>query len=81
MEVVADVAEKVFGGVWNLLLKTDFPGLGVSIAGVAIAVLLIRFSVRIFSFFTGFRGGAGDVGRAADAAEKAKAAYDRKNGS
>lgn len=70
--MVADVAGTFFDGVWTLLIKTDFPGLGVSIAGVMISVLLIRFSISIFGYITGFGASGGDYGRAANAAEKFK---------
>lgn len=79
MDIVADVAQAIFGGVWSLLLGTEYPGLGVSIASVAVALVLIRFSIRIFGFISGFRGGEGSVGRATDAAEKAKIEYDRRH--
>lgn len=80
MDIVTDVASAVFGGVWRLLLETDFPGLGVSIAGVVIALVLIRFSIRIFSFLAGFGLSGGDYGRAATTAEKTKSDYDKKRG-
>lgn len=70
--MVSDVAGTFFDGVWKLLVKTDYPGLGVSIAGVLISVLLIRFSIRIFQFITGFSASGGDYGRAASSAEKFK---------
>ncbi len=80
MGVVSDVASALFGGVWRLLLETDFPGLGVSIAAVSVALVLIRFSIRIFGFLTGFGMSGGDYGRAASAAEKAKSDYDKGKG-
>lgn len=78
MNVVSEVANAVLGGVWKLLLGVEFPGVGVSIAGVAVTLIFVRFSIRIVGFLTGFRSGD-SVGRAADAAEKAKIEYDRKN--
>lgn len=72
METVSKIASTVFDGVWTLLLKTDFPGLGVSIAGVMISVLIIRFSIRVFQFMTGFGASGADYGRAASGAEKLK---------
>ena len=54
MEAVSQVAGTFFSGVWTLLLKTDFPGIGVSLAGVMISLLLIRASIRIFQLLTGF---------------------------
>lgn len=77
--MVSEVAGTFFEGVWKLLVKTDYPGLGVSIAGVLISVLLIRFSIRIFQFITGFHAGANDYGRAADGAEKVKNSVQWKN--
>ena len=78
MNVVSEVANAVFGGVWDLMMNTEFPGVGVSIAGVAVTLIFVRFSIRIAGVLTGFRSGDG-VGRAADAAVKAKIEYDRKN--
>lgn len=78
MDVVSDVASALFGGVWRLLLETEFPGIGVSVAGVAVALVLIRFSIRIFGFLTGFGISGGDYGRASEAIDKAKVAYDKK---
>lgn len=77
LNLVSKVAEAIFGGVWKLMLNTDFPGMGVSIASVAVALLLIRFSIRLFGFFTGFGASSGDYGRAADSAEKLKNRLDR----
>lgn len=77
MNMIPQVAEAIFGGVWKLLLNTDFPGIGASIGGVVLSLVFIRFSIRLVGFFTGFRSG-GSVGRAADAAERAKSRYDRK---
>lgn len=70
METVAEVASTILGGTWNLFLKTDYPGLGVSIAGVAISLLIIRFSIRLFQFLTGFGANPSDYGRAADGADR-----------
>lgn len=79
MEAVSKIASTFFDGVWRLLLKTDFPGLGVSIAGVMISILIIRFSIRVFQYLTGFGMGTSDYGKAADGAEKVKNAYKWKN--
>ena len=73
MNVVSEVANAVFGGVWKLLLGVEFPGIGVSIADVVVALILIRFSIRIFGFFTGFGMSSGDYGRASNAVDKYKA--------
>lgn len=69
---VSTVAKSIFGGVWDLCLHTEFPGLHVSIAAVIIAVLLIRLSIRVFGYLTGFGLNGGDYGRAATIAEKYK---------
>ena len=78
MEVVTEVASTIFGGVWDMLLNTDFPGIGVSLAGLAIALLLARFSIRIFQFITGFGLSSGEYGKAASSAEKLKSEYDKR---
>ena len=77
--MIGDIASTFFGGIWKLLIKTDFPGLGVSIAGVMISILLIRFSIRIFGYLTGFGANGADYGKAADGAEKVKNSVRWKN--
>ena len=72
---VARVAESIFKGVWDLLLNTQFPGLNVPIAAVVIGFLLIRLSLKIFGYLTGFGLNGGDYGRAATMAEKTKNYY------
>lgn len=72
---VARVAESIFKGVWDLLLNTQFPGLNVPIAAVVIGLLLIRLSLNIFGYLTGFGMNSGDYGRAATMAEKTKNYY------
>lgn len=79
MEAVSQVAGTFFSGVWTLLLKTDFPGIGVSLAGVMISLLLIRASIRIFQLLTGFGVNGSDYGRAADQTEKFKNAQQWKH--
>ncbi len=82
MVVVGKVAKEFFDGVWAMMTEVDFPGLGVSFANAALALLLIRFSIRIFGFFTGFHTGSDDLGRAESAANRLKAQqarYDRKH--
>ena len=76
MSDVIDVVKVFFEGAWNLLLQTDFPGMDISLAAISIAVLIAGFSIRIFGYLTGFHAGGDTYGKAADAAEKAKAAYD-----
>ena len=70
MDNVKDVGKAIFSGIWNLCLHTDFPGLGVSIAAVIVALLLIRLSIKVFGYLTGFGMSGGDYGRAADSVEK-----------
>lgn len=72
MDNVAEVAKSIFSGIWELCLHTDFPGLGVSIAAVIVALLLIRLSIKVFGYLTGFGVNGGDYGRAANIAEKYK---------
>lgn len=79
METVSSVANTFFDGVWKLLLKTDFPGIGVSIAGVMISILLIRASISLFQHLAGFGASGSDYGRAADQAEKLKNGLKWKN--
>lgn len=73
MNVVSEVANAVFSGVWDLMMNTEFPGVGVSIAGVAVTLIFVRFSIRIVGFLAGFHANGGDYGRAANAIDKAKA--------
>ncbi len=69
---VAQVAKNFFGNIWTMLLSVDVPGLGVPFAAFLVAVFLIRFSIRIFGFITGFHVNGGDYGRAATVAENYK---------
>ncbi len=57
---VARVAESIFKGVWD---------------AVVIGLLLIRLSLKIFGYLTGFGMNSGDYGRAATMAEKTKNYY------
>lgn len=69
---VAQVAGNFFGNIWTMLLSVNVPGLDVPFAAFLVAVFLIRFSIRIFGFLTGFGLNGGDYGRAANLAEKYK---------
>lgn len=71
-QYVLTVAQSIFKGVWDLCLHTEFPGLHVSIAAVTIALLLIRLSIKVFGYLTGFGVNGGDYGRAATGLEKLK---------
>lgn len=77
MSAVAEVTKNFFGNVWDLLLSVDVPGVGVSFAAFLVAVFLIRFSIRLFGFISGFGMSGGDYGRAATTAEKYKNDYQR----
>lgn len=76
MSDVVDTVKVFFQGAWNLLLQTDFPGTDISLAAISLAVLIAGFAIRIFSYLTGFHGGSDTYGKAADAADRAKAAYE-----
>lgn len=69
---VAQVAKNFFGNIWTMFLSVDVPGLDVPFAAFLIAIFLIRFSIRIFGYLTGFGLNGGDYGRAANLAEKYK---------
>lgn len=69
------VAETFLTGGWRMMLGTKIPGLGVSVAGFTLALLLIGFSIRILGYLTGFR--MGSYGAAASAADKAKSTYQK----
>lgn len=69
---VAQVAKNFFGNIWTMLLSVDIPGLDVPFAAFLVAVFLIRFSIRIFGFISGFGLNGGDYGRAGTVAEKYK---------
>lgn len=78
MDNVAEVGKSIFSGIWELCLHTDFPGLDVSIAAVIVALLLIRLSIKVFGYLTGFGLSGGDYGKAANMAEKVKNEYNRR---
>ncbi len=69
---VTQVAKNFFGNIWTMLLSVDVPGLDVPFAAFLIAVFLIRFSIRIFSFISGFGLNGADYGRAGTVGEKYK---------
>lgn len=69
---VAQVAKNFFGNIWTMLLSVDVPGLDVPFAAFIVAVFLIRFSIRIFGFISGFGLSGADYGRAGTVAEKYK---------
>lgn len=76
---VAQVAKNFFGNIWTMLLSVDVPGLDVPFAAFVVAVFLIRFSIRIFGFISGFGFSGADYGRAGNAAEKYKNSRYRSN--
>lgn len=72
MNPVTETAKAFFHNVWELFLTVNVPGLDVSFAALLIALFLIRFSLRIFGYLTGFGMSGGDYGKAATTAEKLK---------
>ena len=64
--VVAEISRALFHSIWEMLVQLDYPGLNVSFAGVMVSVLLIRLSISIFKYLTGFSAGGSDYGRATD---------------
>lgn len=76
---VAQVAKNFFGNIWTMLLSVDVPGLDVPFAAFVVAVFLIRFSIRIFGFLSGFGLSGADYGRAGNALEKYKNSRYRSN--
>ncbi len=72
MSPVVDVAKLFFKKIWEMFLGVEVPGLGVSFAAFAIALFLIRFSLSLLGYITGFGMNGGDYGRAATTAEKYK---------
>lgn len=79
MDDIISVAETLLGGVWNMLLNTNFPGTDISLATLSLAVLIICFLISIFKYLTGMQMGGSTYGRAADAVEKAKISYDKRH--
>ena len=79
--MVAEVISTVFGGIWKIMVGVEVPGLGVSIAAFSVALLLMRFSIFLFHFISGLGGmSAGDYGRGANLADRAKSSYAWNNG-
>ena len=76
MDNVAEVAKVMFGGVWKMILQTDFPGTDISLAAVFISVFIASFSIRIFGVLTGFGLNGSDYGRAANHLEKYRSMKD-----
>ena len=54
MDAFLSVASMLFTNAWRMLTSIDFPGLGVPVAYVMIAVFLIDLSPRILGFVLGF---------------------------
>ena len=80
MNPVKEVSENIFGNIWELFLSVKVPGLDISFAALLIALFLIRFSIRLFGFVSGFTGMSGaDYGKAADLSDKARISYEMKH--
>lgn len=75
MEDFIMIAQTFLTGGWKMMYQTEIPGLGISVAGFSLALLLIGFSIRIIGYLTGFR--MGSYGAAANAADKAKSTYSK----
>lgn len=75
---VTQVAKNFFGNIWTMLLKVDVPGLDVPFAALLVAIFLIRFSIRIFGYLTGFGLSGTDYGRATDAVDRVRAGFKQK---
>ena len=60
-----EIASMFFTAIWRGMIQVDYPGVGVSIAGVGISFLLIRLSIAVFKFLTGFGASGSDYGNAA----------------
>lgn len=75
---VTQVAKTFFGNVWTMLLKVEVPGLDVPFAAFLIAVFLMRFSIRIFGYLSGFGLNGADYGRATDSADRLRAGFKKK---
>ena len=61
MDAFLSVASMLFSNAWRVLTSIDFPGLGVPVAYVMIAVFLVDLSLRILGFVLGFA--IGPVGK------------------
>lgn len=72
MSAITETAKVFFHDVWEMFLSVNFPGTNVSFAAFLIALFLIRFSLRILGYLTGFGMSGGDYGKAATTAEKYK---------
>ena len=64
--VITEFCRTFFHDILQLLVKTDYPGVDVSIAGVMVSVLLMRLSISVFKYLTGFSASDSDYGRATD---------------
>ena len=70
---VREIAQALFGSIWKLMLAVDYPGVGVSVAGVTIAFLLMRLSISLFKYIAGFSASGSDYGRATKQMDRYKA--------
>lgn len=71
--MIREVMSGFFGPVWRMLVHLDYPGIGVSIAGVMVSFLLMRLSITVFQALTGFGASGSDYGRAADEMDRRNA--------
>lgn len=71
---IAEVAKTFFRGVWDMLLKTNFPGSNTSLAAILVALFLMSFSIRLFAYLTGFGLSTAHYGKVADSTDKLRSA-------
>lgn len=76
MDNLLFVAKTFLENAWRFFVEIEIPGLDISVGALSVALFIIGFSIRIFSYLTGFHMGGGSYGQAADAADKVKSAYD-----
>ena len=66
MNVVSEIAQTFFNNTWKLFTQTKVPGLDVSFAALLVALIIVRISLALFSYLSGFGSpGTFSYGRAA----------------
>lgn len=63
---IKSILSVFWDGIWKLMVKTDYPGVGISIAGVCVGALLARLSITFFGTISGFGGVSRDYGAVED---------------
>lgn len=71
-----EIAECLMSNVWRMVTTVEYPGLGISIAAILIAVFLVGLGIRVFAYVFGFSvnitGTASSVRRMSKKEEKSK---------